>query len=142
MKRLSCVLTILAPTQTLATPLPRYGEFLYSSLCWERGSGDAAGFRVRLVRSPQGDSLYLDWSEGGLYGPMLATKLTIDPNFKLTFTIPANTPPSDIPMPESYVGEISSETVILKDVDAINDRPYVIPRVAAFGTDMPLCRER
>ena len=126
----------------LATPLSRYGVFLYSSLCWEKESSDAAGFRVKLVRSPKGDSLYLDWSEGGLYGPMLATKLKIDPKTStLAFTIPAHTPPSDIPDSESYTGEISNEAVILKDVGAVDSYRHVVPRVKEFGTEKVPCKE-
>ena len=129
-------------TPLLATPLPRYGAFLYSSLCRERESGDAAGFRVKLVRSPKGDSLYLDWSEGGLYGPMLATKLIIDPKTsKLSFTIPAHTPPSDISDSESYSGEISNEAIILEDAGAVDGHRHVVPRVKEFGTEMVPCKE-
>ena len=133
----------------LATPLPRYGVFLYSSLCGERESGDAAGFRVKLVRSAKGDSLYLDWSEGGLFGPMLATKLTINPKTsKLSFTIPARTPPSDIPESESYAGEISNEAVVL-DAKGYGGnpnmtrfrRPQIIPRVKAFDAEIVQCKE-
>lgn len=48
------VLLIVSPTE--ARPLPRYGLFVFSSLCWERESGDADGARLILVRLPGSDS--------------------------------------------------------------------------------------
>ncbi len=44
------LLGVIAPLQ--ATPLPSEGVFVYSSLCRERESGDAAGYRIVLFHSP------------------------------------------------------------------------------------------
>ena len=50
-----------------ASPLPRYGLFVYSSLCWEKESGDADGGRLILVRVPGSDSARISYTgEGGL----------------------------------------------------------------------------
>jgi hypothetical protein len=117
-----------------ASKLVRDGVFLYSNLCVERESGDASGYRVKLMRATEGDRLYLDWSEGGLYGPMLAQNLTIDPRTAdITFTIPANTPPSDMPDAKIYHGKISNEAVILDGI--------TVPRVKAFDDKIGRCKE-
>lgn len=77
MKRL-VALACLYPLPSMAAPLPREGVFVYSNLCWEAGSGDPAGYRLKIERAPGGDSLYFEWSEGGLMGAQ-AAKLTIEP---------------------------------------------------------------
>jgi hypothetical protein len=66
------------PSQSAeAKPLPRYGMFVYSNLCWEKESGDAAGNRIMLIRDGDGDRLFFEWSDGPLEGPVQATRLTI-----------------------------------------------------------------
>jgi hypothetical protein len=51
---LLALLLLISPTE--AKPLPRYGLFVFSSLCWERESGDADGARLILIRLPGSDS--------------------------------------------------------------------------------------
>jgi hypothetical protein len=118
MRRISLLL-LLGAALTLpaqSSPLPRAGRFLYSSLCREAESGDASGYRVKLIRTGKADALYLEWSEGPLYGPMLATNLKIDPGTsRISFTIPANTAPSYMPQSNSYSGTIMAERIILGD---------------------------
>jgi hypothetical protein len=54
-------------TSAHAGPLPRYGLFVYSSLCWEKESGDADGARLILVRVPGSDSARISYTgEGGM----------------------------------------------------------------------------
>jgi hypothetical protein len=106
-------LACIATHPAIAAELPRDGVFVYSTLCIERESGDAAGNRIRLVRSERGDSLYFEWSEGPRYGPTLASMLVIDPKTsKITFTLPANAPPNDLPSSQTYPGEISANAII------------------------------
>jgi hypothetical protein len=150
----SCMAAILAilcsaRVSALAAPLPRYGVFVYSSLCREKDSGDAGGFRIRLLRTAKADSLYFEWSEGGLYGPMLAIKLAIgSKTSKIEFTIPADTPPSKLPQSETYSGTISNEAVVLEqsgygDGSSLHPfrRPVAIPRVKDSGGEMRVCKE-
>jgi len=97
-------------------PLPPRGTFLYSDLCWasDENGGDAGGYQVRLERSATGDTLWLEWSEGPLMGPMQATKLRIDPvTSEISFTIPGNTAPSFMPGDETYAGWISTRTLYI-----------------------------
>src|SRR5882762_686892 len=125
---------------SLATPLPSEGVFVYSSLCTEAGSGDASGFRIVLFHSPDHDQLSLEWSEGPLYGPTLAGNVKFDSRTsKLTFTIPqASAPPGD-PVQDVYEAEISSESITLRDVNAVNRRAHLIPRVQGFGGRIGPC---
>jgi hypothetical protein len=117
----------------LASSLPNEGEFVYSSLCVERESGDTSGYRVKLLRSANGDRLYLEWSEGPLYGPMLATDLVIDPNTSgIAFTIPAHTPPSDISESLNYSGQVSTESLSLNG--------SLVPRVKSSDGQIGPCK--
>jgi hypothetical protein len=58
---------VLTAGPTLAKPVERTGLLVYSTLCWEKQSGDAAGNRIELIRLGDGDELIYQWSEGGLY---------------------------------------------------------------------------
>ena len=118
MRRISLLLllstALVLPAQS--SPLSRAGRFFYSSLCSEAESGDASGYRIKLIRTGKEDRLYLERSEGPLYGPMLATNLKIEAESgKISFTIPANTPPSDMPTAVSYSGTITAEWIKLED---------------------------
>ena len=117
-----------------SSPLPPAGTFLYSSLCWEVESGDASGHRIKLIRTGKEDRLYLEWSEGPLYGPMLATNLKIEAESgKISFTIPAHTQPSDMPTAISYSGTITVEWIKLED--------DIVPSQSA-ATKIPECKSQ
>jgi hypothetical protein len=73
---LPLVLATLAPSTGHAKPLPRYGTFVYSSLCWEKESGDAGGVRFALTRSRKGAALLYEYGNGPLSGARI-TKLKI-----------------------------------------------------------------
>ena len=106
-----------ADRPALASSLPLEGSFVYSNLCVERESGDVNGYRVKLLRSAKGDRLYFEWSEGPLYGPALASDLIIDPETsKIAFTIPAHTPPNDLPESERHSGQISTGAIVLDGI--------------------------
>ena len=120
-----------------AAKLPRNGVFVFSSLCNEHESGDAAGYRIKLTRSAKGDSLYFEWSEGLLYGPALASNFVIDPKTsKITFTIPAHAPPNDLGEAESYSGQISTTAVILDG----KEKYRVVPRAKNSNGKIGPCR--
>jgi hypothetical protein len=63
------LLTLAALVPTIGhakAALPRYGTFVYSDLCWEKESGDAAGSRFRLSRTRKGARLDYEYGNGGL----------------------------------------------------------------------------
>ena len=76
MKLALAALLALAPAIASAKALPRYGIFVYSSLCWEKESGDADGVRFALTRSRKGASLLYEYGNGPLSGAHI-TSLTI-----------------------------------------------------------------
>jgi hypothetical protein len=45
-----------------ASPLPRYGTFVFSGLCTEPKTGRMIGSRLTLVRLDHGDKVYYEWS--------------------------------------------------------------------------------
>lgn len=112
-----------------ASPLPAQGTFIYSSLCIKPfGGGDLSGYRIKLVRSPNGDSLYIEYnSEGPLSGPALATNLVVAASTgRISFTIPANAPPNyGGNETQNYTGLISNEVVVLDQ-----DPPHPLRREA------------
>jgi hypothetical protein len=93
--------------------------------------GDASGYRVRLVRSAEGDRLYLEWTNGPLLGPSLAEDLKIDPSTsRVSFTIQVNAiPPYDH---DPYTGTITSKSMVL------NGRR--LPRVKNAYAELRACR--
>ncbi len=100
-----------------AAPLPIEGVFVFSNLGRERESGDPAGFRIKIDRSFGVDSLYFEWSEGGLMGAN-ATKLSIEPQTGvLDFTILPGGWPLDQQPAYRYTGKVSKERIVLDKVD-------------------------
>lgn len=61
-----------------AAPLPRYGLFVFSTLCWEQESGDAAGGRLILLRLPGSDSVRIAYTLEGPLDEMPGDDLKID----------------------------------------------------------------
>ncbi|MEI9889552.1 MAG: hypothetical protein WDN45_01975 [Caulobacteraceae bacterium] len=64
-------LLALVPAAASAKPLPRFGTFVYSSLCWEKESGDASGVRFALTRGPKGATLVYEYGAGPLQGAQI-----------------------------------------------------------------------
>ena len=127
------VLTASTFNSALAAKLPRYGVFVYSDLCFGKESGDASGYRIKLTRSTKGESLYLEWSEGPLYGPALATDLVINSKTsEIIFTIPAHTEPNDLPESEHYQGRISTTDISLNG--------DLVPRVKSAKGRIGMCK--
>ena len=92
-------------TNTLAAkPVMHYGVFVYSNLCIEDQSGDAAGTRITLHHFVEGESVVYEYSDGALSLPVLAEEVKIDDRLKLlTFRISKSGQ-----SPEFIVGELSS----------------------------------
>ena len=98
-----------------SAPLPRVGVFVYSSLCTKQQSGDAAGYRLVVLRFGDGDRVFFDWSEGPLYSAE-ADKVTVDGSgTKISFMvqIPGTTEPV---YASSFAGEISTEAAVINGV--------------------------
>jgi hypothetical protein len=135
---------------TYAAKLPRFGVFIYSSVCWEKQSGDAAGHRAMLVRDGEGDRIFWEWSDGPMEGPVEAHPLTIDDkSSKIRFSVDIGSQNSvdsaghfvgkEAPDIQTFTGTISDSALILGPEGAPN-RKGVIPRVTDFSAKTGYCR--
>ncbi len=73
---LAAALWLIAGSES-AAPLPRYGVFVFSSLCEHADGGDISGSRMVLVRSRGWDQMLFDYGSGGLMGATV-DRLSID----------------------------------------------------------------
>jgi hypothetical protein len=124
-----------------ATPLPRYGIFVYSDVCWEKESGDAAGNRLMIIRDGDGDRLFWEWSEGPLEGPVPATAVRLKSG-RIAFDVDigsqdffksggewAGRGKPDI---RHFSGTISSAAIVIGDQDS---------EARGVATDKKFCRQ-
>ncbi len=130
------LLGICVPAQ--ARPLPRYGLFVYSSLCWEKQSGDANGGRFILVRVPGSDFAEVNYTgEGGLDGAP-AEDLKIDKDGRVSFRYLSQYDPvsgrSNVYV--TVTGTLSAESFVQTGRDG---NPVRTPRVRP-NQRIPVCR--
>lgn len=114
----------------LAAP-PARDVVVYSNLCWIPESGDAAGYRVRLGKAGDRQTLSLEWSEGALKGPVQASSLTIDPGERQPFL--------------KLKGRFVNNTLLLEHIDWDNRsgaQPIheVLTRGRDTGENLPDCK--
>lgn len=122
--------------------LPRYGVFIYSDLCWGRESGDAAGYRVTLIREGDRDRLEFEWSEGPLYGG-LGYGVKLDPQTsRMTFSVNMNLGVGAEDF-EDYSAEVSEAELVLHVPRAFPpgapEHVYRLPRVRDLSRKMGYC---
>ncbi len=131
-----------APAAPAPQKLPRYGVFVYSSLCTEKESGDAAGYRLTLMRYGDGDHIVFEWSEGGLYEAS-GYKVALDEKTsRISFTVDTPGAPQEPAYTHSYSGTISSEALEIRDNAAIPGRADRVPRARDLSRKMDSCPER
>src|SRR5690349_18321131 len=124
---------------SLAMPIPPYGAFIYSTLCWSKESGDARGIRVTVLRYPMDTHLLFEWSEGPLY-ERSGYKVGVDPiTSHVTFEVDMDATMTS-PDWELYSGEISNEELIIT-ASSNKKRIYRLPRVQDFGREGKTCSE-
>ncbi len=129
-------LLALAPQVASAKALPRYGTFVYSSLCWEKQSGDAGGVRFALTRSHKGASLVYEYGNGPLEGARIKSlKLTGD-----RIEAEATTSDGELGL-AAALGPRSAKVSILFDYR--KDSPpdvRTLKRIKRFKQKIPSCR--
>ncbi len=128
------LLAALVPTVGLAKPLPRYGHFVYSSLCWGKQSGDAGGVRFILTRSPKGVSLVYEYGNGPLVGAQIKRLRVVGDRIEAEassadgdLTISAILEPKRAKLLSPFDGNHPSERRTLK-------------RIKSFKQKIPQCR--
>ena len=128
------LLATLVPTVGLAKPLPRYGHFVYSSLCWGKESGDAGGVRFMLTRSRKGVSLVYEYGAGPLEGARITSLKVVSDRIDAEastndgdLTISAILEPKRAKLLSPFDGNHPSERRTLK-------------RIESFKQKIPQCR--
>jgi hypothetical protein len=121
-----------------AAPLPRYGLFVYSSLCWEKESGDADGERLILVRVPGSDSAEVNYTgEGGLDGaPAEDVRIDKDGRISLRYLSQYDPASGRSNVYVTVTGIVSAEAFVQTGRDG---NPVRTPRVRA-DHETPVCR--
>jgi hypothetical protein len=126
----------LLPCLASAKPLPRYGTFVFSSLCIERESGDIGGSRIVLVRTPGFDELNFDYGSGGLTGSTV-DGLTIAGDH-LTAQLTAEGERANLQATLS--AEEAQVSFNFADGGALGSSPDRLRRVTDFSRKLATCR--
>ena len=122
-----------------AKPLPRYGVFVYSNLCTEKESGDAAGSRLTLLRYGDGDHVLFEWSEGPRV-EAAGYKVKFDASTgELTFEVDIPGAPPEPQYSQSYTGKVSQDAIALRS-NSGPERTYRLPRLYDFSRKTGICR--
>ena len=136
MKLALAALLALAPAAASAKALPRYGTFVYSSLCWSKDSGDASGIRFALSRGRKGASLAYEYGNGPLEGARIKSlKIAGD-------RIEAEAATSDGELGVAAMLAPRSATVSIL-FDNQKDKPpdlHILRRIKRFKQKIPTCR--
>lgn len=126
---LVAMIPVAAGAKVRHDTLPRYGTFTYSSLCWEKESGDASGVRFELRRSHEGASLSYEYGNGPLEGARIRTlKITgdrIDAEASTDdgdLTISAILGPKRARLLGPYDGKHPGEPRVLKRIKRLNQK--------------------
>ena len=114
-----------------ASPLARYGVFVYRNFCHEAESGDTGGIGLTVIRSVEGDVALYEYSEGAIAWPLLAEPLKIDGGGHLKARFGSVDVDADL----------SAEAAMVTVHGDASVRPRTrLPRVAALGAKFPACK--
>jgi hypothetical protein len=130
-----------------AAKLPRYGIFVYSSVCTQAPSGSTTGNHVVLIREGNGDVLYWYWPEGPMEKPAQAHPLAIDDKTgAIHFSVDqasqaseegAGKQSANPSVALTYQGTINEDAITLNPGDG---KSQVIPRVTDFSKKTAPCK--
>ena len=136
MKLALAALLALAPAIASAKALPRYGTFVYSSLCWEKESGDAGGVRFALTRSRKGASLLYEYGNGPLEGARIKS-LKLDGD---RLEAEATTSNGELGV-AAMLGPRSAKVSVLFDYQKTGPPDVrILKRIKRFKQKIPACR--
>jgi hypothetical protein len=116
------------------TPLPRYGTFVYSSLCRDRMTSDLNGDRLVLVRLPFHEFGYMEGGDGGFFSTPLED-LKIEKGF-ISFRY------KDQETNNSKIMKSVNSSISAEDVGLISysGKPFRLPQLFKFTDRLPVCR--
>ncbi len=116
-------------------PLPRYGDFTYSNLCWGSDSGDASGTRFTLSRTRQGDRLTLEYGNGPLENARIKSlRMTGD-----RLQAEASTADGDLTLSAILNRKHAVVSNAFGDQKNLAMRPSVLVRIKRFSQKIPTC---
>lgn len=120
-----------------AAPLPRYGVFVFGSMCTAPYSGDAAGYRLTLMRYGDGDHVLFQWSEGPAV-EAAGYKVRIDnAGSHISFSVDIPGTPAGPQNTQDFSGDISEEAVTLSGGYV---SPGRLPRVRNLAVRKTICQ--
>jgi len=122
-----------------ATPVPRYGLLVFSSLCRDRMTSDLIGGRLVLVRLPLHDVGHLEWSDGSLSSAPLLDLRIDDKTSKISFRYLRDYDDASgkSNVMKSVTGTVDDESVGLA---LRNEKPFRLPRLRNIEQKLPICR--
>jgi hypothetical protein len=125
----------------MAKPPERYGVMVYSSVCWEKESGDAAGYRITVRRLADGDDVIFEWSEGPLESALGEAKIDAKTS-ALTFSVAADAEEQGKREENVFKGRISDDDIVGVMYWAGGKVKWTmrLPRVRQFGQKTLECR--
>ena len=135
-----CLLGVAVGLPAQATPLPRYGLFVFSSLCTDHVTSDLNGDRLVLVRLALHDVGYLEWSDGSLSSaPLQALKID-DKSGRISFRYLRDYDDASgkSNVLKSVASTISAESVGLMSWDG---KPFRLKRLENLGQKLPICHK-
>jgi hypothetical protein len=131
-----CLIACFSAIPLEATPLPAFGVFVFSSLCY--GAEDSDGDKIVLIRAPEGITAIYWRTEGAVMAPLLA----YGPAIKLdehTGDISMRFVDSELPGDAGVyllAGTISAEALVLKSNIS---GPIRLPRSQDATSRLPKC---
>jgi hypothetical protein len=129
------VMALLLAVPADAKPLPRYGLFVFSSLCTDHMTSDLNGDRLVIVRLPLHDFGYMEGGDGGFASVPLQDLKIDDKTGKISFRYRDEDAKKPDAM-KSIASTISAESVGLM---SWNGKPFRLMRLQNPGQKFPIC---
>ncbi len=130
------------PMAVWAKPVPPRGVFVYSNVCWEHESGDAAGYRITVRRFEDESDVIFDHSEGVMEA-LVSTDSTInDKTGAFKFLVRTDSTRHGVVETSTFTGTITDEEVVgtMAWAGGKVRLPLRLPRVKVFVTKTPDCK--
>ena len=133
---LIALLPAAADARAKSKGLPLYGHFAYSSLCWGKESGDAAGARFMLSRTNKGARLDYEYGNGPLEGARIKSLKIMGDSFEAV----AETSDGELTLSATLAPR---KAVLKRQFDFQKDHPpgaETMKRIKSFRQKIPACR--
>ena len=129
-------------SSTWAKPVDRHGIFVYSSMCWEQESGDAAGYRITIRRLKDENDSVFEYSEGPVTS-LIGYDTKIDQKTqKLTFDVITDSTLQGVNETNTFSGTITDDFIKGTFVWGAAKEKWALrlKRVRDFSKETPDCK--